>query len=256
VVAVVGEDFPEDGRATLDGLGVDLSGLETRPGKTFRWSGRYAEDVNQRETLALEHNVFEEFRPTLAESARSAQYVFLANIHPALQLEILDQVSNPQFVGMDTIDHWIETERDMLVKAMPRIHAVIINDSEARQLSGEANLVRAAKVIQKWGCPTVIIKKGEHGCFLFDSDGLFVVPAYPVEQVVDPTGAGDTFAGGFMGSLTRTGCCTSGTLRRAVVYGSAMASFCVESFSVDGLLHLTQHEIESRFETFRRMSMF
>ena len=256
VVAVVGEDFPAEGREALAGCGVDLSGLETRKGKTFRWSGRYAEDVNQRETLSLELNVFEDFRPTLSDNARNAEYVFLANIHPALQLEILDQITSPQFVGMDTIDHWIETERDMLAKAMPRLDAVIINDSEARQLSGESNLVRAAKVIQEWGCPTVVIKKGEHGCFLFDSNGLFVVPAYPVENVVDPTGAGDTFAGGFMGSLTRSGCCTSGTLRRAVVYGSAMASFCVESFSVDRLLNLTQHEIESRYETFRRMSMF
>jgi len=255
VVAVVGEDFPEQGRSILADLGVDLSGLETKPGKTFRWAGRYAENVNQRETLALDLNVFEGFRPTLSDRARAAEYVFLANIQPTLQLEILDQVSNPAFVGIDTIDHWIANERETLIKAMPRIDAVVINDSEARQLTGETNLVRAAKVIQRFGCPTVVIKKGEYGCSLFHETGLFVVPAYPVENVVDPTGAGDTFAGGFMGALARFGCRTPGTMRRATVYGSTMASFCVESFSVDRLQNLSQRDIETRFETLCQISM-
>jgi len=256
VVAAVGEDFPDEARAALAGRGVDLSGLETRPGKTFRWAARYAENVNERETLELELNVFEGFRPTLSETARSAEYVFLANIEPELQLDILDQVSRPEFVAMDTIDHWIATERDTLIEAMPRMDAVVINDSEARQLSDETNLQRAAGVIQEWGCTMVVVKKGEHGCCLYRGNGAFAVPAYPVRDVVDPTGAGDTFAGGFMGALTRFGCATPGTLRRAVVYGSVMASFCVESFSVDRLLDLTHAEIEGRYEQFRNMSAF
>jgi sugar/nucleoside kinase (ribokinase family) len=256
IIAVVGEDFPEEGRLALKSRGVDLSGLETLPGKTFRWAGRYEEDVNLRSTLSLELNVFEKFRPTLNATAQNAEFVFLANIEPDLQLEILGQVTNPMFVGMDTIDHWIDMERDKLVEAMPRIDATIINDGEARQLSGERNLVNAAAIIQEWGCGTVIIKKGEHGCLLFDGDGMFAVPAYPVDEVLDPTGAGDTFAGGFMGALARFGCCTPGTLRQAIVYGTAMASFCVESFSIDRLLDLTHNEIEDRVETIRRITAF
>jgi len=212
--------------------------------------------MNERETLYTALNVFEDFNPTIPDDARTAEYVFLGNISPTLQLNVLEQMTDPRFVAMDTMNFWIAGARDELLKVLPNVHALIINDSEARQLSGSANLLRAARTIQEMGCPTVLIKKGEHGCFQVCRDDCFITPAYPLEIVLDPTGAGDTFAGGFMGHLSRAGSSDTRTLREAVVYGSVMASFVVESFGVDGLLELTDAKIGRRYDEFRQLVSF
>ena len=256
LAGVIGEDFPQKAIELLRKRKVDLSGLETKPGKTFRWSGVYSNDMNERETLSTELNVFEDFNPTIPEDARAAEYVFLGNISPALQLNVLEQMTGPRFVAMDTMNFWIDGARDQLIEVLRRVDAVIINDSEAKQLSGSANLLKAARAIQQMGCPTVLIKKGEHGCFQVCGDDCFVAPAYPLETVHDPTGAGDTFAGGFMGHLARAGHSDPRILREAVVYGSVMASFVVESFGVEGLLKLTDAKIGQRYTEFRNLVSF
>ena len=256
VVAVVGTDFPDEHIQTLRHLGVDLEGLEIRPGKTFRWSGKYGYDLNQRDTLSTFLNVFEHFHPKLPEKYKSSEFVFLGNIHPALQLEVLDQVAKPKFVACDTMNLWIETERDTLCELIRRVDAIVLNDSEARQLTGEPNLAKAARAIQGMGCLKVVIKKGEHGCLFFSPHSHFSAPAYPLDSVNDPTGAGDAFAGGFMGYLAQNNKVDEISIRRAIVYGSVLASFTVEQFSIDRIVGLSQEEISARYKEFREITLF
>jgi len=256
MVGVVGDDFPEDAITLLRDRNVDLGGLETRSGGTFRWGGRYSDDMNERDTLFTELNVFEEFRPVIPNEARSTDYVFLGNIMPSLQLNVLDQMADTRFVAMDTMNIWIDGAKEELLDVLRRVDALMINDSEAKQLTGKSNLVKAASAIQEVGCPAVVVKKGEHGCFLVCREECFAAPAFPLESVVDPTGAGDTFAGGFMGHVARAGSSEHEILREAVVYGTVMASFAVESFGVEGLLNLTENRIEERYNEFKRLVSF
>jgi len=256
LVGVVGDDFPHDAIELLQQRNIDLSGLETKPGKTFRWSGVYTHDMNDRDTLYTALNVFEAFNPKIPEKFQTAEYVFLGNISPSLQLNVLEQIAKPVFVAMDTMNFWIDSTRDELLEVLSKVDAAIINDAEAKQLSGSTNLFTAARTIQQIGCATVLVKKGEHGCFQVCGDQCFVAPAYPLEKVLDPTGAGDTFAGGFMGHLARARGTDPRTLREAVVYGSVMASFVVEQFGVDNLLQLTEATIRERYHEFRRLVSF
>jgi sugar/nucleoside kinase (ribokinase family) len=255
-VGVVGHDFPDEHLEFLASRGIDTSGITRADGPTFRWGGRYHEDLNQRDTLFTELGVFADFEPELAEHQRDAELVFLANIHPELQLRVLEQTRTPRFSAMDSMNLWIETTRDELVRTIGRVDGLIINDQEAQQLTSESNLVRAAEVIRKMGPNIVIIKRGEHGVLLFDDAGVFAAPAFPLREVQDPTGAGDSFAGGFMGALARADTLDAEVLRRAVIYGSVLASFCVERFSLDRFRSLDVAEIESRFEEFRALTRF
>ncbi|HVA81066.1 MAG TPA: PfkB family carbohydrate kinase [Candidatus Binataceae bacterium] len=250
IVAVVGADFKPESRQLLAERGIDLRGLEQRPGKTFRWHGRYHEDMNRRDTLALALGVFENFAPVLLPDQQRCDYLFLANIAPELQERVLAQVQSPKLVAGDTMDHWIESAGAELKRLLPRLDILTLNDEEARILAGEHNLVKAGRAILKLGPKTVLIKRGEYGVLQFSRDAMFAVPAYPLEEVVDPTGAGDTFAGAFMGYLARNGRVTEATLRTAVVYGSVLASFVVEKFSLDRLLSLTWEEIDNRYRAF------
>lgn len=258
LVAVVGEDFGERGASLFEGRRIDLAGLQTVPGETFRWKGEYGFDLNARETIYTKLNVFEQFRPAIPEAYRSSPFVFLGNIHPQLQLEVLDQVTSPRLVAADTMDFWIQGTPGELREVLSRVDALIINDAEARQLSNEANLVKAARALRAMGPCTVVIKRGEHGVLMTcTNDGdFFAAPAMPLEEVFDPTGAGDTFAGGFVGSLAACGEITDATLARAIIYGSTVASFAVEDFSLDRLLRLTRDEIDERFDYFRRLTYF
>jgi sugar/nucleoside kinase (ribokinase family) len=250
VVAVVGTDFKPEARQLLADRGIDLRGLEQRPGKTFRWHGRYHEDMNRRDTLSLALGVFENFSPTLLPDQRRCDYLFLGNIAPELQERVLAQVQNPKLVAGDTMDHWIANAGDDLKRLLPRLDIITLNDDEARMLSGEHNLVKAGRGILRMGPKTVLIKRGEYGVLQFSRDAMFAVPAYPLEEVVDPTGAGDTFAGAFMGYLARNGRMNESALRTAVVYGSVLASFVVEKFSLERLLALTWEEIDNRYRAF------
>ncbi|RJP70796.1 MAG: sugar kinase [Candidatus Abyssobacteria bacterium SURF_17] len=256
LVAVVGEDFPEEHKQTLRRCNVDTEGLEVRAGKTFRWAGKYGFDLNQRETLSTHLNVFEHFHPRLPGNYRESEYVFLGNIHPRLQLEVLDQVSSPVFVACDTMNFWIENERETLCEVIKRVDAIVLNDSEARELACEPNLAKAARNIQELGCLKVIIKKGEHGCLFFTPHSHFSAPAYPLESVYDPTGAGDSFAGGFMGYLARHGKLDELSIRRAIIYGSVLASFTVERFGVQRLLGLSEPEVLARYKEFLEITRF
>jgi sugar/nucleoside kinase (ribokinase family) len=250
IVAVVGADFRPEDRQRLSDRGIDLRSLEEQPGKTFRWHGRYHEDLNKRDTVSLELNVFDGFNPVLLPDQRRCDYLFLANIAPSLQESVLEQVTTPKLVAGDTMNHWIEETRESLVELMPRLDILTLNDEEARQLSGENNLVKAGRAILAMGPRTLLVKRGEYGVIQFSKEGMFAVPAYPLEDVVDPTGAGDTFAGGLMGFLARHGRITESSLRTAVVYGSVMASFVVERFSLDRLFDLTWEEIDTRYRAF------
>ena len=256
LVAVVGDDFTEEQMRVFSGRRIDLAGLQRVPGETFRWKGEYSADLNSRETVYTYLNVFDQFRPVLPESYRTTPFVFLANIHPALQSEVLDQVREPQFVAADTMNYWIEGTPDELRKVLARVDALVINDEEARELSGESNLVKAARAIQAMGPKLVIIKRGEYGVLMTREQGLFAAPAMPLEDVCDPTGAGDTFAGGFMGYLASAGEITETVATRAVIAGSALASFAVEDFGLDRLLRLTRDELHARFAAFRRLTHF
>lgn len=249
-VAVVGRDFPQAELDFLAARGIDLSGVTIADGPTFRWSGRYHEDMNQRDTLDLQLNVFADFRPVLPESYRDAETCFLANIHPSLQSSVLDQLRAPKTVGADTMNFWIETTRPELEALVRRIEILTLNDEEAKLLAGEKNVVRAARKILGMGPKSLLVKRGEYGVLHFSGDSVFAVPAYPLEQVFDPTGAGDTFAGGFVGSLVRAGDRSEKSVRRAIVYGSVLASFVVEDFSLDRLRRLTMDEIEQRYRQF------
>lgn len=255
VVAVVGEDFPAEHVRFLEGRGVGLEGLERRKGRTFRWKGRYEWDLNEAKTLATELNVFESFAPRIPERLRAAEWVFLGNIDPTLQLSVLDQVEKPRLVAADTMNFWIQGKPAELRKALARVDLLFINDSEARQLAGESNIVRAVKAIRALGPKLVCVKRGEYGALLFlrevgDGAEFFAMPALPIEEVRDPTGAGDSFAGGFLGSLAAGGTLDAAALRKATVMGSVMASLAVEDFSLDRFRGLTSRDIDLRFQEF------
>jgi len=256
LVAVVGEDFPEAERDYLSSRNIDLSGLEVRPGRTFRWTGRYHEDMNVRDTLDLQLNVFADFRPSLSEDIRRAPIVFLANIDPRLQDSVLEQFADPSLVACDTMNHWIDSARVPLEALLPRVDLLVLNDEEARQLSGEQNISRAARRILDLGPRSVLVKRGEYGAILFSPESVFAVPAFPLEEVFDPTGAGDTFAGGLVGYLAATGERSEGGLRRAIVYGSVLASYVVEDFGGQRLRTLTHDDIERRYRQFIALTEF
>jgi len=257
IVAVVGDDFGPNVEKVFGGRRIDLAGLQRVPGETFRWRGEYGFDLNSRETIYTHLNVFERFQPTIPSSYASSPFVFLGNIHPTLQTSVLDQVKRPRLVGADTMNYWIERTPDDLRSVLQRVNVLLINDSEARELARESNLVKAARAIQRMGPATIVIKRGEHGVLMTRSGGgFFAAPAMPLEDVFDPTGAGDTFAGGFLGYLASCEQVDDGSLARAIIYGSTMASFAVEDFSVDRLLRLTHEDIAARFNEFKKLTHF
>jgi sugar/nucleoside kinase (ribokinase family) len=256
ISAVVGEDFPHRHLDFLASRGIDLEGLQRRPGRTFRWKGYYDYDLNDAHTLDTQLNVFQDFQPELPESYRDSEFVFLANIDPVLQRRVLEQVRSPRLVLCDTMNYWIENRREELLKTIGMVDIMLLNDAEARQLTGEPNLIQAGRSILKMGPRRVIIKKGEHGVLMLGPDSFFSLTAYPLEYVFDPTGAGDSFGGGFLGSLSRYEEFGEEELRRSVVYGSVMASFNVESFSCDRLGELTREDVEKRFREFMMMTRF
>ena len=255
-MAVVGEDFTDEQMGIFRGRRIDLTGLQQVPGETFRWKGKYSEDLNDRESIYTFLNVFEEFQPNLPPVYRTSPFVFLGNIHPRLQLEVLDQVESPEFVVADTMNYWIEKTPEELRQVLARVDALVINDAEARQLSKESNLVKAVQKLQAMGPRLLIIKRGEHGVLMFGPDGFFAVPGLPLNNVRDPTGAGDTFGGGLLGYLAECSVVNHDTLTRAVVAGSTMASFSVEAFGLERLLCVTSDEIQQRFVEFRRLTSF
>jgi len=256
LVAVIGEDLDEERLAPLRARDIDMSGVERKAGRTFRWSGVYNYDLNQRETLDTQLNVFESFDPVIREEHRALPYVFLGNIDPDLQHKVLDQVDSPRVVVIDTMNYWISGKRESLLKILSRVDILVINDAEARELSGEYNLLSSARWIIDRGPQTVIIKKGEHGALMFRGRSFFSAPGFPLDEVFDPTGAGDTFAGGFVGFLARTGDLSEDNLRRAVIYGSTLASFSVEEFGVDKLLAIGEEDIAGRVRSFRELTQF
>jgi sugar/nucleoside kinase (ribokinase family) len=256
IVGVIGEDFPKEHLEMFASRGIDLAGLQKETGPTFYWRGRYHEDINVRDTLELQLNVLAGFRPRLPESYRNAEYVFLGNIDPEMQAEVLDQLRGSRYLACDTMDHWIQGNRPGLEKVLGRVETLVINDSEARLLSGESNIVRAARGILKMGPKVILIKRGEYGVLEFSDSSVFATPAYPLEEVFDPTGAGDSFAGGFMGQLARSRDHSQRGLRRAIIYGSVVASFAVEDFGLKRLDRLTPEEIESRFRQFLDLTDF
>lgn len=256
VVAVVGEDFPSNEREYLASRGIDLSGLETRPGRTMFWHGRYHEDVNVRDTLQLDLGVFDRFLPTLRDGARQAPYVFLGNIDPTLQQRVLDQFEAPVLVGLDTMNHWIAGAREPLVALLPRVDLLVVNDEEARLLSGERHVPRAARRILEMGPRSVLIKRGEYGAIMFSPESVFAVPAFPLEEVFDPTGAGDAFAGGVLGYLAASGDRSHAGLRRAIVYGTVLASYIVEDFGGRRMRTLDRDDIERRYRQFVALTEF
>jgi sugar/nucleoside kinase (ribokinase family) len=257
VVAIVGDDFSAKDEAVLRSHKIDLAGLERAPGKTFFWAGRYSQNMNERTTLATELNVFADFRPTLPANYCDSSFIFLGNIDPSLQLSVLHQVNGkPKIVGLDTMNYWIDRTPAELRETLKHTQILTINDDETRQLTGEHNLMRAAKHIFKMGPRTLVIKRGEHGALMIHDKFLFSVPGYPLEEVHDPTGAGDSFAGGFMGYLASAGRINEENLRRAMVYGSVLGSFAVERFGVERLAHLTRKEIKARAHRFSKLTSF
>jgi sugar/nucleoside kinase (ribokinase family) len=256
MVGVVGNDYPMDRLDFLVERGVDLTGVETRPGPSFFWEGRYDYDLNSRETISTRLGVFADFQPHIPEAFRDAPLVFLGNIDPGLQHDVLDQVTNPRLVACDTMNYWIEGRREELLRLLPRVDVLMVNDAELRQLAGEPNLLLGARWVQALGPDYVVVKKGEHGAILFARDWIFFAPGYPLEEIFDPTGAGDAFAGGFVGYLSGSDELSREELRRAMVYGSAAGSYAVESFSVDRFRTLTPLEMAHRVEEFREMTFF
>jgi sugar/nucleoside kinase (ribokinase family) len=256
LVGVVGKDFPKEYISLLEKHNIDIDGLQVVDGKTFRWAGKYHYDLNVRDTLLTELNVFEKFDPIIPDKFRNARYVCLGNIDPSLQMKVLNQMINPHFVVCDTMNYWIEGKKDELLEVLKRVNVLIINDSEARLLAHEPNLIKASKQIIEMGPEILIIKKGEHGALLFMEDIVFSAPAYPLEMIFDPTGAGDTFAGGFIGYLHKTNDLSVENVKSAVVYGSTLASFCVEKFSVNGLLELNYLRIHDRYIEFYNLTRF
>jgi len=256
VVGVVGSDYPTEKLEPLKKRGVDFSGLEHAEGESFRWRGRYRHDLNSAETLETRLGVFSHFSPKIPEKLRSCPYVFLANIDPRLQLDVLRQVKKPKLVACDTMNFWIQSRRPDIIELLGHVDLMTLNDAEARQLTEKANIVQAAQWIMARGPRHVIIKKGEHGAFMFTEKTIFFAPAFPLESVFDPTGAGDSFAGGFIGYLAATGDLSEANMRRAVVMGSVMGSFAVEKFSIERLMTLTRPEIDQRVKEMRKLVTF
>ena len=256
VVAVVGDDFPEETLAAMRGRGVDVDGVERAAGKTFRWAGRYDQDLIHRTTLDTQLNVFASFAPKLPDTYRDTPFVLLGNIHPALQLDVLEQIRAPQFVLADTMNFWISGEPRTVSAMLRRIDTLVVNDEEARQLSGIYNIRRAAKDILTRGPRRLIIKRGEHGALLFDEDGVFAAPGFPLEDVVDPTGAGDSFAGGLLGYIASQPSITPLTLRRGMLYATATASFCVEAVGTGRIAAVTREDITRRVDDIRALYEF
>ena len=256
LVGVVGSDFPKEHRDFLLSRNLDLSGLKVETGETFRWSGYYEYDMNQAHTRDTKLNVYNHFQPQLPDNLKKAEYVFLANLDPELQLKVLDQLEKPKLVAMDTMDFWIKSKRAALHEVIKRVDIVLMNDGEVRQFMETPNIPTAAARLLKLGAKAVIIKKGEHGALLFSDGEHFSAPSYPQEMLRDPTGAGDSFAGGFIGYLAKTGDLTGPNLRRAIIIGSVMASFNVEDFSLDRMKRLKHKEISERFAEFQRFSEF
>jgi sugar/nucleoside kinase (ribokinase family) len=256
IVGVIGEDFPQEYLDLFKQRGIDLDGLKRAKGDTFHWRGRYHEDINVRDTLELHLNVLAGFVPQLPDGYRDAEYVFLGNIDPIMQMEVLNQIRRVKLVVCDTMDHWICESTEELKKVLKRIEMLMINDSEAKLLSGDNNIVRAARAILKMGPKVVLIKRGEYGVLQFSDSSIFATPAYPLEEVFDPTGAGDSFAGGFLGQLARSGDHSQGGIRRAIVYGSVVASFTVEDFGVKKLTTASLTDIEERYQRFVQLTDF
>jgi sugar/nucleoside kinase (ribokinase family) len=261
LVGIVGDDFPKEHLAFFQERNIDLAGLQIVPGKTFRWSGEYHDDMNQRDTRSTDLNVFEHFTPTLPEAYRKADFILLGNIAPDLQIHVLDQLEAPRFVIADTMNLWINIAQPRLMELLERIDMLLLNDSEAREITGESNLIKAGRRLREMGPAYVAIKKGEHGCLLFGDDKIFSAPAFPLEVIHDPTGAGDAFAGGLAGYLATKYSSEKSAIEfphlcRAVIYGSVMASFSVEAFSVDRLRSVTDAAIQERFEIFQNLSTF
>lgn len=258
IVSVVGDDFPEDVLQDLKNRNIDLSGLEVRKGeKSFFWAGRYHNDMNSRDTLETQLNVLANFNPILPEAYKKSDFLMLGNLTPDIQLSVIEQMADkPKLIALDTMNFWMDIAMESLKKVLKKIDMLIINDEEARQLAGTYSLVTAAAMIHEMGPRFVVIKKGEHGALLFEGENIFYAPALPLAEVFDPTGAGDTFAGGLMGYLTMTGEVSFDNLKRAIIYGSAMASFCVEKFSTERLLNLSKVEIDARIEKFVKLVNF
>lgn len=256
LVAVVGEDFSPEHIAFLTSRKIDLTGLQRAKGKTFHWSGRYIDDLNKAETLLTELNVYGDFAPKIPENYQDAEYVFLANIGPELQLSVVQQIQKPKLIVCDTMNFWIDSEREALLRTLQEVDILLVNDAEAKSLAGESNLIKAGERILAFGPQRVIIKKGEHGAVSISESAYFSAPAYPLKEVFDPTGAGDSFAGGFMGYVAATGDLSEENIRRAIVYGSVIASFNVEDFSLNRQRTLTREEIERRFAEMQSISKF
>jgi len=256
LVGVVGHDFPDSATELLRQRGVDVGGLEVANGETFHWEGRYSEDLSSRETLRTDLNVFADFKPKIPDSFRKAPYVMLGNIDPNLQIDVLNQIDKPAFVLADTMNLWIDIRHAELKQLCSRVDLLVLNDEEARQFTDHSNLVSAAKLLLSYGPKLVIIKKGEHGALLFHGDEVFALPALPLDQVVDPTGAGDTFAGALIGYLARTADLSPTNLRKALVYGSVVASFCVEGISIERLQSAGPNDVSARYEQFRQLTAF
>lgn len=257
LVGVVGEDWPAEHTSLLEGRGIDTSGLSVVPGgSTFRWTGRYEPNMNDRETLDVQLNVFGEFDPVLPETYRDSQFVFLANAVPAVQLKVLSQVPQRRIVVADTMDLWISTQREDLDQLLPRLDGLVLNDSEAKLLTGSENLVAAGHAVRRMGPKFVVIKKGEHGAMFFSEDLSYVLPAFPTENVIDPTGAGDSFAGGMMGHLVEQGNFDPATLKTALAYGTVVASFNVEGFGLERLQEISRDDIQHRMDDYRQMLSF
>ena len=256
IVAVVGQDFPKKYLKLMRKLGINSTGLQVANGKTFRWKGFYGNDLNNAQTLKTELNVFSDFKPRISSENQRSNYVFLANIDPDIQRSVLNQARRPLLTACDTMNYWIQTKKQSLLNLLKGVDIFLCNDSEARQLSGQVNLMDCAKWILKRGPRLLVIKKGEHGVICFSKKFLFIAPAFPLERVFDPTGAGDSFAGGFMGYLTRSPRLDEGVVRRAVIYGSVLASYNVESFSLNRLARLKPKDIEARYSLFQQITKF
>lgn len=256
LVAVIGDDFPQEHIDFLLSRNINLAGLQKSRGETFRWKGRYEYDLNEAHTLETHLNVFESFKPELPQDYRNAEYVFLANIDPELQLDVLQQVANPKLVACDTMNFWIEGKKDALIRTLRKVDILVINEAEVRQLADEPNLVKAAEIVRSYGPKTLVVKRGEYGVLMFSEGSIFSAPAYPLEEVFDPTGAGDTFAGGFIGYLAATRNLDEHNLRKATVFGTVMASFTVEKFSLDRLRELEYTEISDRYKKIKLLTDF
>jgi sugar/nucleoside kinase (ribokinase family) len=256
LVAVVGEDFNQEYLEVFQARSIDIAGLERVPGRTFRWRGEYTGDMNEARTLETQLNVFENFAPKIPASYLESEFLFLGNIDPALQLHVRRQLPKVRLAALDSMNFWIQGKLEDLRKALGAVDALVVNEGEARMLSGQSNLKKAARDIRQMGPRILVIKRGEHGVTLFADHTVFSIPGYPLEEVLDPTGAGDTFAGGFMGQLARAGDLSDSNLRRAVVYGSVMASFAVEGFGLERLLRLAPQEIQTRYQEFKNLTHF